>query len=49
MALEVGELIKANPSGTLVMEGHQDGVVFYGQTLTEATRLTLETYHLLVT
>lgn len=49
MALEVGELIKANPSGILVMEGHQDGVVFYGQTLAEATRSTLETFHLLVT
>lgn len=49
MALEVRELIKADPSGVLVMEGHQDGVIFYAKSVEEATRLTLETFHLLVT
>lgn len=49
MAEEVAEVIKKEPSGILVMEGHQDGVVFYGQNLEETAKLALDTYHELVT
>ncbi|MFT6070636.1 MAG: hypothetical protein ACJAT2_001403 [Bacteriovoracaceae bacterium] len=49
MAHEVMLLIKSRPEGIFVMEGHQDGVVFYGATVEGVSKLTLETYHLLVT
>ncbi len=49
MAEEVKQLIKLSRDGIFVMEGHQDGIVFYGASVEEASKLALDTYHLLVT
>lgn len=44
MAREVQGLIGKSESGLLVMKGHQDGVISYGQNLDSAGKLILEVY-----
>tara|TARA_Y100000590_G_C15748903_1_gene1023291 strand:- start:28448 stop:29098 length:651 start_codon:yes stop_codon:yes gene_type:complete len=48
MAHEAMNLIKGKEEGVLVMHGHQDGIIFYGQSIEEATELTLKHYFLIV-
>lgn len=48
MATEAIKLIEGKTKGCFVMEGHQDGVVFYGKSIEEAAELTLETYFFLL-
>lgn len=42
MALCVGELIANKESGTIVMKGHQDGIIAYGPSMDECGVLVLE-------
>lgn len=44
MADSVTELIKDKNSGLIVMKGHEDGVISYGENLLEAGKLILEVY-----
>lgn len=44
MALAVQELVATNDSGLIVMKGHQDGVISYGNDLDTAGKLILEVY-----
>ena len=38
MAADIGEIVKTRkaPSGLLVMTGHQDGIIAWGRTVSEA-------------
>jgi ribulose-5-phosphate 4-epimerase/fuculose-1-phosphate aldolase len=44
MAEAARSVIKQNSSGILVMRGHSDGIISYGETAEEAGRHILETY-----
>ncbi len=44
MANEVQRLIQNKNSGILVMKGHEDGVISYGESFEDAGRLILEVY-----
>lgn len=44
MANAVEEITKSSPNGVIVMKGHDDGVISYGQTLDEAGELILKLY-----
>jgi hypothetical protein len=44
MANEVQRLIKNKNSGILVMKGHEDGVISFGESYEDAGRLILEVY-----
>ncbi len=48
MAHEAMELIRGEEKGILVMHGHQDGIIFYGQSIEEASRLALDNYFCIV-
>ena len=43
MAQEVKSITSKNPSGIIVMEGHEDGIISYGETAEEAGKIILET------
>lgn len=43
MANEVLEIAKGKTSGTLVMQGHQDGIIFFSDSIEEATSMAIKT------
>lgn len=44
MANEALEIISGKNQGCLVMHGHEDGVIFYGESIEEATKACLDLY-----
>lgn len=43
MANEVLKIAEGKKSGTLIMEGHQDGIIFFSDTIEDATSMAIET------